>query len=104
MRNFTPMKKSILITCFMLGAFLTSVAFTPHSHYDKFVKSEYGYSVSKIVDGNVDYVFSPANMEPYHVDYQVSTVCPCYKAGEINNRALPLSKKIWLLNCQIALK
>lgn len=113
MLSLNPMKPKIHIL--LVGALCLSVSVmlaTEKSFETKVVNDYHVGDLSKIeftaapslqlvYNHNFDFV---GTIE--HLDYSFKRECTRveYVAGKVQNKALPLSRKLWLLNCQIALK
>lgn len=95
------------ILCLSVLLLSISVAFGSSTHYkgsNAYVK-EYKYSIAPTNDlsGSV-FHFDAIAYEPVALDSIRDYVQVKYEDLKPNNKALPLGRKLWLINCQIALK
>lgn len=95
------------ILCLSVLLLSISVAFGSSTHYivkADFVK-KYEYNIAPTNDPSVIvFHFEAIVPAPTALDSRREYVQVKYEDLKPNNKALPLGRKLWLINCQIALK
>ena len=88
---------SLIAICFSVAAFSNN-----SDWHKKYVKSE----LVKLDVSKIEASITPgvATYETYDIAFRRNYIRVSYSSPKVQNKALPLCKNIWLLNCQIALK